>query len=404
MSLPSEFVCPLPWISIETTPLGTVRPCCLAQDHLAPLDQPEEPYSLKTMDLSTAYMSKSMRDLRAEFRSGAKPKTCSRCWAEESAGRTSKRMYSIMKFKNELDKIDWNNDAPEQLWFLDLKLGNLCNLKCRICGSWSSSKWAQEDIAFEKNPNKKLTRSYGMLKQGAWPTDNEQFWVDLANIMPSVKYIEFSGGEPFMVIQHFDILKNAVDTGIAGDISLHYNTNATMVPELENVWKHFKRVEIAFSIDNVGERFDFERSGASWRYVEKNIQAFKEMAARQSNIHLQSCTTINAQNAYYLPETVSWLSQQNFEFVYLNMLHDPSFMSVTNLTPAAKELILEKLSLNNFQPMYHNEITGIRTFIEQGAGSDGSAFRAFMNRVDDYRGENFVKLYPEVAKAMGYAS
>ena len=30
--------------------------------------------------------------------------------------------------------------------FVDLKLGNLCNLKCRICGSWSSSKWAKEEI------------------------------------------------------------------------------------------------------------------------------------------------------------------------------------------------------------------------------------------------------------------
>ena len=35
----------------------------------------------------------------------------------------------------------------KKLMFLDLKLGNICNLKCRICGAWSSNKWAQEEVA-----------------------------------------------------------------------------------------------------------------------------------------------------------------------------------------------------------------------------------------------------------------
>ena len=50
----------------------------------------------------------------------------------------SKRMISNIKFGVDTTK--------KNLKFLDLKLGNICNLKCRICGSWSSSKWAQEEI------------------------------------------------------------------------------------------------------------------------------------------------------------------------------------------------------------------------------------------------------------------
>jgi MoaA/NifB/PqqE/SkfB family radical SAM enzyme len=400
MSLPSENICPLPWISVETAPVGAARPCCLADDYLAMDDG--EPLNFKMMTLDEAYKSYPMQKLRQEFREGGRPKTCRRCWAEEDAGRTSKRMHSIIKFKDIIPTIDWNNDMPDQLTFIDLKLGNLCNLKCRICGSWSSSKWAQEDIAQDPNPQKRNTRAYGLLKAGNWPNENKRFWENFDAVLPGIQYIEFTGGEPFMVIQHFEILKKAVALGVAGNISLHYNTNATMVPELEEVWSKFKTVEIAFSIDNVGQRFDYERSGASWKYVEKNIQAFREMAQRHSNIRLQSCTTVNIQNVLYLPETVAWLDKQDFQFVYLNMLHDPKYIAVSHMTPAAKDLVLERLTTNLFLPVYAHEIQSIRNFIENGPGSDGKDFVTFMKKTDQYRGENFAELYPEMAQAMGY--
>jgi MoaA/NifB/PqqE/SkfB family radical SAM enzyme len=400
MNLPSEHACPLPWISIETAPIGAVRPCCLADEFL--LEEDGEPLNLKTLTLGEAYKSYPMQQLRKEFREGGRPSTCRRCWAEEDAGRTSKRMHSLVKFKDIIPKIDWNNDMPDQLVFLDLKLGNLCNLKCRICGSWSSSKWAQEDIAHDPSPQKKNTRAYGLLKAGEWPNNNQRFWENLEEVLPGVQYIEFTGGEPFMVTQHFALLRKAVELGVAGNISLHYNTNATMVPDLENIWKQFKNVEVAFSVDNIGERFDYERSGASWKYVEKNIQAFQEMSQRNSNIRLQACTTVNIQNVLYLPETVAWLDRQNFQFVYLNMLHDPKYIAVSHMTPEAKELVLERLQPTLFLPSYAHEIQAIRTFIEQGPGSDGKDFVAFMKRSDQYRGEDFAKLYPEMAKAMGY--
>jgi MoaA/NifB/PqqE/SkfB family radical SAM enzyme len=359
---------------------------------------------LKEVSLSTAYKSPYMQKLRQEFRGGAKPETCGRCWNEEAAGRTSKRMHSLVKFKDKLNSIDWNNDTPDQLWFVDLKLGNICNLRCRICGSWSSSRWAQEDIGYEAEPNKKRTRSYNVLKAGAWPENNPEFWQDLENLLPGVQYIEFTGGEPFMVMRHYDLLKKAVDMGVAGNIRLHYNTNATLFPELEDIWSKFKEVEIAFSIDNVGPRFEYERTGAFWHKVEENIARFRDMASRCSNIRLQSCTTINIQNAYYLPETVAWLDQQDFQFVYLNMLHDPSHMCVSTMTPAAKELVLAKLDLNAFLPKHQKEVEAIKRFIEQGAGSDGKAFREYMNSIDERREENFQALYPEMANAMGYES
>ena len=85
-------ICMLPWVSIETSPLGTTRPCCLAEDEIT--DESGKKYDLNETNLEVVYHSKYMQDLRKQFRRGEKPETCKRCWDEEDAGRDSKRINS----------------------------------------------------------------------------------------------------------------------------------------------------------------------------------------------------------------------------------------------------------------------------------------------------------------------
>jgi MoaA/NifB/PqqE/SkfB family radical SAM enzyme len=100
-----------------------------------------------------------------------------------------------------IDDTDWTIDA-KPLMFLDLKLGNICNLKCRICGSWSSSAFATEELQFMSAEEKKTSHHYIMLKQGAWPRENTNFWDEIDRVLDQIRYIEFTGGEPFMIREH----------------------------------------------------------------------------------------------------------------------------------------------------------------------------------------------------------
>lgn len=84
--------------------------------------------------------------LRQQFLAQERPATCQRCWNEEDAGRTSKRMHTLNRLQHMIQDESWDSQA-KPLQFLDLKLGNICNLKCRICGSWSSSTFAAEELA-----------------------------------------------------------------------------------------------------------------------------------------------------------------------------------------------------------------------------------------------------------------
>ena len=401
MNLPHDKFCVLPWISIEASPIGTVRPCCLADDEI--VDNDGNKFELATAKFDDIQNSDHMRKLRQQFLDGEKPQTCRKCWNEERSGRTSKRMHTLDRLKHVLPRTDWTADA-KPLMFLDLKLGNICNLKCRICGSWSSSQFATEELN-DMNPNddKKKTFPYQMLRAGAWPKENESFWNEIDTISDQIRYIEFTGGEPFMIREHFRMLERIVERGIAGQVEIHYNTNGTQFPEeAENIWQHFKTVEIAFSIDDVGERFEYQRSNALWSEVEHNIAKFMTMRDRHSNIRLQVCCTVNIFNVYYLEHVSRWISEQSFDFVYWNMMHDAWYFSIATLPDSAKLAIEKHLTVADIPTQYRAEFDRICDFMMRGASTDGFMMRMKIRDLDRKRRQNLCTVEPEFAAIIEY--
>lgn len=388
----------LPWVSLEASPVGTVRPCCLSRHEIT--DQDGVKFSLGKSDLDTIRHSKYMTDLRRAFLLGDRPLDCDRCWSEERSGRTSKRMHTLDRLKNIIPDGEWTESAGP-LMFLDLKLGNICNLKCRICGSWSSSTYAAEEIRYQED--KKNNFHYVMMQLGRWPREEQRFWQDLEQHMSGLRYLEFTGGEPFMISEHFELLEKLIKQGHASDIEIHYNTNGTIFPiTAEEIWKHFRQVEIAFSIDDVGERFEYQRSGADWSQVNAHIDQFREMKNRNRNITLQVCTTVNAFNVMYLEDVAAWIDQQEFDFVYWNMLHDSPQFCVANLPLAAKHLAYERLKSAPFSDHNRTEIDRVIEFMQQGTQDLGPALRDSIQQVDRRRNQDLRQVAPELAASIGY--
>jgi len=400
MNIPHNKFCVLPWISLEASPIGTVRPCCLADDEI--VDDAGNKFELLTANFSDIQNSSHMRSLRQQFLDGEKPQTCRKCWNEERSGRTSKRMHSLNRLKHVLPEGNWTADA-KPLMFLDLKLGNICNLKCRICGSWSSSQFAVEELNQLQGDDKKNSFHYQMLRQGAWPKENLSFWDQIDGMLTDIRYIEFTGGEPFMIEEHFEMLQGIVDRGIAHQVEIHYNTNGTHYPEAaEAIWKHFKTVEIAFSIDDIGERFEYQRTNATWAEVCGNIDRFRDLKEQNSNIVLQICTTVNVFNVRYLGEVAEWIqnNQESFNFVYWNMMHDAWYFSIATLPDTAKAAITEYL--DSVDTIYRDEFDRIRDFMNKGASTDGGILRMRVRDLDRKREQDLSVTEPEFAALIDY--
>lgn len=397
MKIPHSKFCVLPWISLEASPIGTVRPCCLARSEI--VDDDGIKFTLGEDTLTDIQDSKHMRGLRRAFLAGEQPADCERCWSEERAGRSSKRMHTLARLQNMIEDTEWTEEA-KSLQFLDLKLGNICNLKCRICGSWSSSTYAAEEIRYQAD--KKNNFHYIMMKLGRWPREDQRFWQDLEQHMAGLRYLEFTGGEPFMIEEHFDLLRKLVSGGYASNIEIHYNTNGTIFPAgAEDIWRRFRHVEIAFSIDDVGDRFEYQRSGADWLEVNGHINLFREMRNRNSNISLQVCTTVNVFNVMYLGDVAAWIDQQNFDFVYWNMLHDSPQFCIANLPKPAKDAAESRLRASQFSLVHQPEIENIIRFMQQGADNDGQELIAAIKQIDSRRNESLFSVAPELACAIG---
>src|SRR6056300_1606857 len=390
--------CILPWISIEATPMGTTRPCCLYTDEIPNIN-------LKNSTLEDAFDSKAMRDLRRSLRRGEKPEGCRNCWREEDAGKKSKREYMLEKFKDE--PVDYSTNSGNDLVFIDLKLGNICNLKCRICGSWSSSKWAQEELDYEPDNKDHVARDW--LKRGQWPRKSPDFWDNMDELLPQIKYFEFTGGEPWMIKQHFELLQRAVDRGFAKDIDIHYNTNTTQFPKDPTIWRHFKHVQIAFSVDNTEERFEYERYGAKWKTANTNIKKVHALRDEGYPITTQLCCTWNVQNIYYLDEILTWANTMNFNNIHFNLMHDPWEFSLSCIPQGARSpvmLYLQKQQIKHSK--YKDDIIALKQMVVNSNMNDingvesGEALHKKLRQTDLYRNQNFAKSHSKIAKVIGY--
>ena len=376
-------ICPLPWTHLEVDVNGGASPCCLYKGSVPGVKVYEESLSLIQQ---TEYMS----NLRGQFRKGERPKGCQSCWQEEDAGKTSKRQNSPKKMKKSLTDSPPNSEPA--LKFIDFKLGNVCNLKCRICGSWSSSKWAQEELDYGENPV-----ALKNLREGGWPKKNPQFFEDLKEDLKHVEYFEFTGGEPFMIKDHYKILMHCVEKGYAKNIDIHYNTNGTQLPpqEIFDLWRTFKHVEIAFSIDDVGEQFEYQRHPANWREVNENLKKFKER--KTDNMDFQICSTVNIFNVFNWAKMALWVAQFQPKFFYVNTCFDPDVFNIQTLPQQVKDIVVDRYGmLKDYQP-------SIRFM--NAADRDSPEIRAERKariiRTDKYRKENFGEVFPLLNNILG---
>ena len=381
-------MCMIPWAGIETRPDGTYKPCCVYRNELT--DPDGKKYTTREHSITEVMHSRSMQGLRDQFLAGEKPAGCASCWKEEATGKTSKRQYMWNKAPIlGQAHIDKNAVAPR---FIDLKLGNICNLKCRICSPHSSSIWANEMAKFDPDRKDYWTK-YN--KQGVWPRQKNKFYEDLEKHIESIRFFEITGGEPLMIKEQFAILQKCVDAGVAKKIEVHYNTNGTQFPEkeLNEIWPHFKSIEVAFSIDDIKERFEYQRHPAKWDAVNENILKFKNSGLK--NLSTQVCTTINVFNIAYLDELAPHVDEWAPDFWYINILHHPMEFDVQQLPVDFKKIVTDKLLKTKTRKLeIMDAVNYLNSEPDTALENYNDALTDKIKQIDQRRQENFGDVFP----------
>lgn len=378
--------CILPWIHLEATAVGYAKPCCLYRE---PIKIKGRSASLNDYSIAEVWNSDYMNNLRTEMLEGKEPKGCTACWEMEAIGKRSKREISNDWFNHRLER--WNQPLAEPTYF-DLKLGTVCNLKCRSCSSWSSSKWADDEIKIFGNPYNQNLHSY-------WIEEESPIWKEIEKFIPDIEYFDFTGGEPFLIKKHFEILQKCIDQGYAKNIIIHYNTNGTIQPteRMFEIWDQFKKVEIMFSIDGIEKRFEYLRHPAKW---EKLVPIFQSVLSKPK-IWTPICYSVSIYNVMYMNEFINWVKQFGLhdDQLYFNFIFKPEYMNIQSLSNRAKLKIKEYLEKTKTGYEWNDlKVKEVIDFMMEDSVTPDvvDQFKYMTLKVDEIRGEDFSKTFPEL--------
>ena len=375
-----DSVCVNPWINVEITHSGKLNICCLYSSKNLP----------KISDTSiNDFYNGHMADIRKQFLAGETPEGCSKCSNLEAAGKTSKRMLDFYVYRDKKYKINWlNPEFDSDVVSLDLKVGNLCNLACRICNPGNSSLWANE-----LNIDSQAQNNIWIYQD----TDKKLDYLSELNL----EYLQITGGEPLLNKEHLRYLQKLVNLGKSKNINLHYNSNGTVFPiHLLEIWKKFKSVEISLSIDNLYEKFNYERYGlVKWDTVEKNIQRFIELG---DSIVLNIFSTVTVFNILDLKSIFDYFNGKNIPVTF-NVLTTPKIYNIVWLPANIKDYICTKLLKNN----EHDEqfIVAVKSIVNYMLSTElldqVEAFLDATTKIDIRRNQKFGDVYTEMTFLLG---
>ena len=395
--VPDNF-CLYPFSHFQLDPDGRARPCCKYKvgDPTWQKDVPKLP----DVDIGQLWEQEEFQNLRDQFLRNERPSGCKACWDEEAAGIKSMRLqreeggqqHPWMTFFKHVPRL-----YPKSL---DLKLSNLCNLKCRICTPFLSTQWMKEIIDLEVNDMgdvKTFTRN-AREKFSENPSNEEilKLWA------PTIDYLEFYGGEPLMQQEHDKILRIMNEHGKPENTGLYYNTNGTICDEeFFKLWAPFREVIMNFSIDDIGTRFEFQRKNAIWNETLENMVKYKELAAKYNvNMTMRLYTTVGILNVLYLKEFFEFVKEHDMK-VLLNLVHYPHHYSIVNLPTEVKDIVKEKLlsiQAGGLLAEWSPSIDNILNFM-YGAECDRELLKTFFHKTrihDEYRNESFSEIFPEL--------
>jgi MoaA/NifB/PqqE/SkfB family radical SAM enzyme len=364
----SKTFCPLPWIHLATRPNGDVRVCCTANasgaglidnKHAGLVMQDGVAMNLRDHTIEEVWNSEAMKQTRLQMLAGQVPISCQKCFNEEANGIQSKRQWETMVWKERLDigdivsKTGTDGSLPVNVPYFDLRLGNMCQLKCVMCSPHDSSSWIKDwKLQYPKYKTVELCQDQN------WDRTFDYTWYQKGSFLDTMKsqanYIKelyFAGGEPLLIPEHYKILEYMVETGASKNCVLRYNSNGVELPsQLFQLWKEFKQVKFNFSIDAVGLKNNYIRYPSEWNNIVQNLHV---LDTTPDNVTVNIACAVQLLNVLYLPELASWKMSKQFKKINLppygagvigtHLVYLPSYLNIRVLPPELKQLAADRI-------------------------------------------------------------
>ena len=383
--------CIAPYQHLDINPIGYLRVCCVSQ----------EKSTKKYYNAQDWYKSDTLQSLRNNLEKGVKDPICVNCWKTEATGKQSQRQVynkhigkiledswdkNFIKNKKLLDVIE-NIDINNVNSF-DLKLGNLCNLKCIMCSPESSSQILAEaklNTELQKFHNEDLNLDY------KW-AETEQFKNWCEKFLYKSAYIKFTGGEPFMNPYLLETLEAIPDEQKKKCI-LHFTTNLTKLNyNILSILKKFKETWIAISVEGIGSVLEYARFGHKWQDLEKNLNILLE--DKPDNLFVSVNHVVQASTFTGIIDLVNYFDNKKIT-IFPVLLSHPECFQLLSIKTVFKNQMLDKLK--NYNGFNSEFVNSLKNFIQTNIDYKENLAKQCVYRLqafDKVRKNDFTKIIP----------
>jgi MoaA/NifB/PqqE/SkfB family radical SAM enzyme len=317
----SNTFCPLLWFQLSSTTDGYYRPCCEFKW------KQKDKISHWSDDISNYY--DKIQNIKTQLLNSEQPTECNQCWDLESKGIESLRTKSL---SNPL----FNKNLDYGIVSTDMKLGNLCNLGCRMCEPHSSTVLQNE---VKNNSTIEWTDSDIDAANQDYLKNN---WTELAlqkiSNIETLRHLKFTGGEPFAISSISDFLESIKESK---NITLEFSTNALLINDKKiNLLKKFKQVKMHISCDGIQNSYNYIRWPGNWNKFEKKLNNIQY----NTNFDVRISVTANAYNVFILPEILEYFKNRNLDASII-VVNDPRFLHPWIFPKHLKRKIISKYRL-----------------------------------------------------------
>jgi sulfatase maturation enzyme AslB (radical SAM superfamily) len=368
-------LCYAPFIGMYADYTGNYAPCCVA-----------EKVSSAARDFWTG---EQVVGMRKKMLANEWPDECSYCKNRESNGLTSDIELWKIAYANVNKPLDLihgtDNMGP---YYLDMRPGNECNLKCRMCGPQFSSQWVTEI-----NNNPKIGLNWLM-----YENKNSQDFLDFINYSDNQNLLEIKilGGEPTIDEKVILFLENMITTQKKLP-RLRFTTNATNLNKrFQKIMSSFDSIHIVFSVDATGREFDYIRTNANWTKVKNNIEKIfeKDLAS-----HCDFNSVLMPYNIFSIIPLLEWYKSLFDRGYRFSVLFSDSAVGYTSLSAVLEHDLLHAVAgveqylstVNDDFRMVVSEILPLLKSV-QSDHHNHSQFKEYNNLLDNVRQTSLLSL------------
>jgi radical SAM protein with 4Fe4S-binding SPASM domain len=381
--------CVLPWMHLYVGTDGNVLPCCVA-------DQKYPMGNIEKHSIDIISKSPEFTQLRHNMISGQRSKECSRCYAQEDSGIRSDRENHNATWPNiKINQVKVDQYNPV---YLDIRLNNICNLKCRMCSGYFSSAISQEEVELFGNTT--------YVQSSIGSSQRKLVLAEILNFLPQAESIYFAGGEPLLTAEHYEILDALIACNNT-NLKINYNTNFTTLQfrsrNVLELWKNFSNIKIGASIDAFGSVAEYVRHGTVWETIESNLELVKSQCPHVNLTVTSTVGILNISSLMVLQKTWHETKKLDISKFSQNILIGPDHLTLTALPVEHKKRLEQSINAHILW-CYENSANQLASQWQDvlhymwftDTSYNLNTFKRLISITDSHRGELLAKSVPEL--------